>query len=71
MKKINKKMTIAEVLENYPETTEVLQKNLGMCTGCPAAAMESLELGAHHHGKDIKKLVADLNGLVEKSDIKK
>ena len=61
MKKITKEMTIAEVLEKYPETTEILQKHLGFCTSCPAASMETIALGAHLHEKDVKVIVKELN----------
>ncbi len=65
-KKITKDMTIAEVLENYPETAGVLHKNLGFCTTCPSVSVETLALGAHLHEVDINKLVKDLNQAAEK-----
>lgn len=71
MAKIKKEMTIAEVLEKYPGTVEILQKHLGSCTSCPAASMETLALGAHLHEKDVKVIVKELNEFLEKGDKKK
>jgi len=65
MKKINKKMIIAEVLEQRPEIADILVEKYELhCVGCPMGRMESLEDGAKAHGmsdKEIEKMVEDLN----------
>lgn len=59
--KITKEMTIAEVVETYPETVEVFMRYGLGCLGCAIARMENIEQGAAVHGIDIDTLVADLN----------
>ena len=64
MKKINKKMMIAEVLELRPKAADILVEKYGLhCVGCPMGRMESLEDGAKSHGmsdKEIEKMMKDL-----------
>jgi len=64
--KITKNMTIAQVIYDYPETEEILQKHLGHCTTCPAASMETIALGAHLHEKDVTEIVKELNEFLDK-----
>ncbi len=64
MKKINKKMKIAEILENPKIVAELLKKGMN-CVGCPMASCETLELGAIVHGIDPDKLVEELNKIQE------
>ena len=66
MPKITKKMSIAEIVEKYPDTFEVFQKHGLHCVGCAAARFENLEDGAKAHGIDIDELVEDLNKAVSK-----
>lgn len=63
--KITGKTSIGECVEKYPETTEVFMKHGMHCMGCAAAHFENIEQGAEAHGIDIKKLVEDLNKVVE------
>ena len=61
MKKFNKDMTIAEVLEENENLKEVLM-GFGMhCFGCPCALAETLEEAAKGHGISLEKLLDDLN----------
>lgn len=54
--------TIADVLEKYPEKTEILSENLqAVCLGCPNRQSETLAEAAEHHGVEIEKLLEDLN----------
>lgn len=63
--KITKDMTFFEVMRNYPESVQVLQKyNLG-CVGCMGAQNESLEQGANAHGIDVDALLKDLNAAAQ------
>ncbi len=59
--KINKDMTISEVVAKYPRTIEVfLEYGMG-CFGCGVAQFETLEQGASAHGINLKKLMEALN----------
>lgn len=61
--KINKDMTLAEVL-NYKKDAPAILMGFGMhCFSCPAAQMETLEEAAMVHGLDLDILVQKLNEL--------
>lgn len=62
--KINKDMSIIEIVQNYPETLSVFQQYGLGCIGCAAARFENLEAGAKVHGIDADQLVNDLNQAV-------
>ncbi|WP_142413662.1 DUF1858 domain-containing protein [Hathewaya massiliensis] len=63
--KINKDMTIGEVVRQYPEVVEVLM-SFGMgCVGCPSAQAETLEEAAMVHGMNIDELMEALNNKVQ------
>lgn len=64
-KKITKDMGIIDVVQQYPETLEVFQKNGLGCIGCAAARFENLEAGAKVHGLDPDKFVAELNEVLD------
>ena len=66
MMKIKKDMTMGEIVNNYPESVEVMEKEGPHCPTCPMAQMETLEAGARAHGLDPDKLVKKLNEKVEK-----
>lgn len=63
---INANMSFAAVLQKYPETAEVFFKHGMSCFGCPAAMMENIEDGIKAHGKDVKKIIDELNEVVKK-----
>ena len=58
---INKKFTISQVLNKYPETKEVFEENGMHCLGCPTATRESIEQAAGVHGLDLEGLMTSLN----------
>lgn len=59
--RIEKTMTIGELLEVAPEKAEILL-NAGMhCLGCPASQGETIEEACMVHGIDVDELVATLN----------
>jgi len=60
-KKINKEMTIKEIIEKYPETLKVFDEYNFHCIGCAAASFETIEDGAKAHGIDVDELVEKLN----------
>lgn len=64
--KINKNMTIGEVVAKYPKTIEVLLEHGMGCFGCGIAQFETVEQGAEAHGINIKKLMDALNKAVSK-----
>ena len=58
---VNRKTLIGEIVNQYPETAEVLL-GIGMhCLGCPASRGETIEEACMVHGADADALVADLN----------
>ncbi|KAB2953878.1 DUF1858 domain-containing protein [Heliorestis acidaminivorans] len=58
---IQKEMTIAHIVQNYPTTIPVF-RSFGMhCLGCPSATGESLEQAAQVHGFDVDRLLSALN----------
>lgn len=66
---ITKDMTIAEVMDAYPITAEILQNRGVHCIGCGARFMESIEQGLRGHGisgKKIELVVKELNKAAKK-----
>ena len=62
--KITKDTKIGELLDEKPETAQLLMEAGMGCVGCPMAQMESIKEGCLAHGvdeKDIEKLVEKLN----------
>jgi hybrid cluster-associated redox disulfide protein len=64
MQAINKEMSIAEVVQQYPQTIEVFLRHGLMCFGCAIARFENIEQGAMAHGINVPALVTDLNAAV-------
>ena len=64
MDKINKEMSIGEVVRTYPQTIEVFLKHGLMCFGCAIARFENIEQGATAHGINVPALLQDLNAAV-------
>ncbi len=72
MKKIDRFMTIEEILGMFPYKAQRLSQeitNAGLhCVGCHAAVWETLEAGMYSHGKtteEIDELVRRLNALLD------
>lgn len=62
---ITEKMSILEVVEQYPQTITVF-RNHGMgCLGCSAARFENIEQGATAHGINIATLISELNQAIK------
>jgi len=58
--KVDKDMTIGEVIRENPKAIRVLMSfGLG-CVGCPASQMETLEEASMVHGFDVNELIAAL-----------
>lgn len=61
------KTLIGEIVNEYPESMEVLL-NAGMhCLGCPASQAESLEDACAVHGLTPKELVDTINQKIAES----
>ena len=64
---VNEKTLIGEIVNNYPETAEVLF-GIGMhCLGCPASQAESLEDACAVHGFEPGPVVKALNDKIAES----
>ncbi len=64
MAAITKEMGIMEVVQQWPQTAQILMQ-FGMgCIGCAAAHFENIEQGATAHGIDIDALMTALNEAV-------
>jgi hybrid cluster-associated redox disulfide protein len=64
-KTITADMTIAEVLQRYPETEATLVKYKLHCVGCEVASIETISEGASAHGVEtLEDLLADLNSAI-------
>lgn len=59
--KIEKDMTIGELLEKAPEKADILLEAGMHCLGCPASQAETLEEACMVHGIDVEELLAKLN----------
>ena len=64
MTKITKDMGIIDMVEQFPQTVEVLLQNGMGCLGCSAAQFESIEQGATAHGIDVDALIIALNAAI-------
>ena len=59
--KIEKNMTIGELLKVAPEKAEILIEAGMHCLGCPASQAETIEEACMVHGIDVNELVEKLN----------
>jgi len=65
--RIDKEMSIGEVLEKYPKAQKVFRKHFGEgCFNCPPSRRETISFGALMHNKDANALVADLNAMIQR-----
>ena len=59
--KIEKTITIGELLEKYPEKADILLEAGMHCLGCPASQAETIEEACMVHGIDVEELIEQLN----------
>lgn len=59
--KIEKTMTIGDLLDQAPEKAEILLDSGMHCLGCPASQAETLEEACMVHGIDVDELLSKLN----------
>jgi hybrid cluster-associated redox disulfide protein len=64
---ITARMSIAEIIANYPQTMEVFLKYGFHCFGCMGASFENLKQAAKTHGIKLVDLLRDLNKAVKKA----
>ena len=72
--KVNKGMTISEVISRYPEAAEIMTDHGLHCVGCHVNPYESIEQGSPGHGmspEKIDEMVDEINDLVKDHDEKK
>ena len=61
---VNRKTLIGEIVNQWPETAEVLL-GIGMhCLGCPASLGESLRDACMVHGVDAEAVVKEVNSKI-------
>ena len=64
---VNGKTLVGEIVNNYPETAEILF-SIGMhCLGCPASQAESLEDACAVHGIDPQPVIEKINAKIAES----
>ena len=69
-KKITKEIKINELIEQYPESVEILMAYGLNCVGCVFSGHDTLKMGADVHGlseEDIDFIVEDINSLIEEN----
>lgn len=64
--KINKGMTIREVIKKYPKTVFLFIDYGLHCVDCPIAQDETIEEAAKTHRLDLEKFLGDLNKAIKK-----
>lgn len=68
MAKVEKTMSIADVLRIDRETTPIFMQYGMHCLGCPHATAESLQDACAVHGVNADDLVKDLNEYLDKKE---
>lgn len=64
---VTKDMNLAEVVQNYPDSAEVLMDYGLHCVGCHFNTMDSIEAGSKVHGlsdQDIDDMVIRINEVI-------
>ncbi len=65
---ITKEMTIAECVEQYPETVQVFLRYGLACYGCAVSQLENIAQGAALHSINPDVLVDELNSVIGKKE---
>lgn len=63
--KITRTSLIGEVINEYPNAVQVLERYGLPCTHCLALDIDSLEVAGRRHEIDLDKLIDELNKLIE------
>jgi len=66
--KINKNMSIAEIIEKFPATKEYFEKIFGIgCFTCPGFKVEDITFAAAMHNMDPEAIERELNQLLQEN----
>lgn len=61
---VNEKTLIGEIVNQYPDSVDILL-NVGMhCLGCPASQAETLEDACSVHGLEVQSVIDALNAKI-------
>jgi hybrid cluster-associated redox disulfide protein len=63
--KIDSKITVSELMRNYPSTVGVFIKRKIPCVGCPADGFHTIEEAALMNGISLENLLKDLRDIIE------
>ena len=66
---ITKDMTVGDIIENYPDTAEIMMAHGLYCFGCSVNTSESLEMGAKSHDipeQEINLMINEINEHISK-----
>lgn len=66
--KVTKQTNIAELINKYPDTAEVLLSYGLHCVGCMASTFDSIEAGAKIHGmedEEIEEMIERINEVIK------
>ncbi len=58
---VTKDILMGELVNKYPQATEILMKYGFHCIGCMVSPYESLEAGAAVHGIPLEKVLKEIN----------
>jgi hybrid cluster-associated redox disulfide protein len=58
---VTKDILMGELVDKYPQATEILMKYGFHCIGCMISPYESLEAGAAVHGIPLNKVLKEIN----------
>jgi len=66
---INKDTLIGDIIKNYPQAKDIIQKYFGKgCFTCPGINMESIGFGATMHSIDVNKMVEEINASIRSQE---
>ena len=64
---VNNNTLVGEIVNQYPETVEVLLSAGMHCLGCPASQAESISDACMVHGIDAEPIIEALNKKIEET----
>ena len=67
-KNITSKMTVKELLDEFPETVSLFIKRKMVCIGCPAEAFASLEDVARSYKIDLNEIMMEIKTMIKKQN---
>jgi hybrid cluster-associated redox disulfide protein len=60
--------TVKEILDNYPDVTNVFLRRKMACVGCPAEEFASLKEVAKSYEINLQELIDELAAIIDKKD---